>query len=99
MNKNLAFTDYMVFIIYFVIVAGYGYSIYLKRKKNEQPVDGLAGAQRVDGENDGHQNMQTDSYKGHGRSSKESHFASDPRITRISVPVMVLNHDWPRSQT
>lgn len=35
MNNNLAFTDYMVFIIYFVIVAGYGYSIYLKRKKNE----------------------------------------------------------------
>jgi solute:Na+ symporter, SSS family len=35
MNKNLAFTDYMVFIIYFVIVAGYGYSIYHKRKKNE----------------------------------------------------------------
>ncbi|MEP6725885.1 MAG: sodium/solute symporter [Bacteroidota bacterium] len=35
MNSNLAFTDYMVFIIYFVIVAGYGYSIYLKRKKNE----------------------------------------------------------------
>ncbi|MEP6750478.1 MAG: sodium/solute symporter [Bacteroidota bacterium] len=35
MNKNLAFTDYMVFIIYFIIVAGYGYSIYLKRKKNE----------------------------------------------------------------
>jgi SSS family solute:Na+ symporter len=35
MNKNLAFTDYMVFIVYFIIVAGYGYSIYLKRKKNE----------------------------------------------------------------
>ena len=35
MNKNLAFTDYMVFIIYFVIVAGYGYTIYRKRKKNE----------------------------------------------------------------
>ncbi len=35
MNKNLAFTDYMVFIIYFVIVAGYGYAIYRKRKKNE----------------------------------------------------------------
>ena len=35
MNKNLAFTDYLVFIIYFIIVAGYGYSIYLKRKKNE----------------------------------------------------------------
>ena len=35
MNKNLAFTDYMVFIVYFVIVATYGYSIYRKRKKNE----------------------------------------------------------------
>ena len=35
MNKNLAFADYLVFIIYFIIVAGYGYSIYRKRKKNE----------------------------------------------------------------
>ena len=35
MNKNLAFTDYMVFVIYFAIVAGYGYTIYLKRKRNE----------------------------------------------------------------
>src|SRR5918995_6665932 len=35
MNKNLAFADYAVFIIYFIIVAGYGYSIYRKRKKNE----------------------------------------------------------------
>jgi solute:Na+ symporter, SSS family len=35
MNKNMAFTDYLVFIVYFVIVAGYGYSIYQKRKKNE----------------------------------------------------------------
>ncbi len=35
MNSNLDFKDYMVFIIYFIIVAGYGYSIYLKRKKNE----------------------------------------------------------------
>ena len=35
MNKNLAFADYMVFIVYFVIVATYGYSIYRKRKKNE----------------------------------------------------------------
>ena len=35
MNKNLAFADYLVFIIYFVIVAGYGYSVYRKRKKNE----------------------------------------------------------------
>ncbi len=35
MNKNLAFADYAVFIVYFIIVAGYGYSIYRKRKKNE----------------------------------------------------------------
>ncbi|MEP7373170.1 MAG: sodium/solute symporter [Chitinophagaceae bacterium] len=35
MNNHLAFLDYVVFIIYFIIVAGYGYSIYHKRKKNE----------------------------------------------------------------
>ena len=35
MNNNLAFTDYMVFIVYFVIVSVYGYAIYRKRKKNE----------------------------------------------------------------
>ena len=35
MNKNLAFADFAVFIVYFIIVAGYGYSIYRKRKKNE----------------------------------------------------------------
>ena len=35
MDKNLAFADYLVFIIYFIVVAGYGYSIYRKRKKNE----------------------------------------------------------------
>ena len=35
MNKNLAFADYMVFIVYFIIVAGYGYTIYRKRKKDE----------------------------------------------------------------
>ena len=35
MNKNLAFADYLVFVVYFIIVAGYGYSIYSKRKKNE----------------------------------------------------------------
>ena len=33
--NSLATTDYIVFIVYFIIVAGYGYSIYLKRKKNE----------------------------------------------------------------
>src|SRR6266536_302417 len=35
MNKNLAFTDYAVFIIYFVIVSVYGYNIYRKRKSQE----------------------------------------------------------------
>lgn len=35
MNKNLQFTDYMVFIVYFIIVSVYGYAIYRKRKKNE----------------------------------------------------------------
>ncbi|MCX2482336.1 sodium:solute symporter family transporter [Pedobacter sp. MR2016-24] len=36
MNNSLATTDYVVFIIYFLVVAGYGYSIYHKRKKDEQ---------------------------------------------------------------
>ncbi len=35
MQTGLTFADYAVFIIYFVIVSGYGYSIYHKRKKNE----------------------------------------------------------------
>ncbi|MDQ6845343.1 MAG: sodium/solute symporter [Bacteroidota bacterium] len=35
MNQNLATTDYIVFIIYFIIVASYGYTIYHKRKRNE----------------------------------------------------------------
>lgn len=35
MNKTFAFTDYAIFIIYFIIVAGYGYYIYNKRKRNE----------------------------------------------------------------
>jgi solute:Na+ symporter, SSS family len=35
MNKSFAFTDYAIFIIYFIIVAGYGYYIYNKRKRNE----------------------------------------------------------------
>ena len=35
MNKNLAVADYIVFIVYFIIVASYGYAIYRKRKKNE----------------------------------------------------------------
>lgn len=35
MNKGFAFTDYAVFIIYFIIVASYGYYIYNKRKRDE----------------------------------------------------------------
>jgi len=35
MNKNLAFADYAVFIIYFIVVSIYGYTIYRKREKNE----------------------------------------------------------------
>ena len=35
MDKNLAFTDYAVFIIYFVIVSVYGYVIYQRRKSQE----------------------------------------------------------------
>ena len=41
MNSNLAFTDYVVFIIYFIIVAGYGYAVYSKRKKYEQDAKGF----------------------------------------------------------
>jgi len=33
MNKNLVFADYVVFAIYFVIVASYGYWIYQRKKK------------------------------------------------------------------
>ena len=35
MNKNLAFADYAVFIVYFIAVSVYGYTIYRKREKNE----------------------------------------------------------------
>ncbi|PRZ24195.1 sodium/sugar symporter [Flavobacterium granuli] len=35
MNQNLAFADYAVFIIYFIVVSSYGYTIYRKRKKDE----------------------------------------------------------------
>jgi len=35
MSNSLATTDYVVFIIYFLVVSGYGYSIYRKRKKGE----------------------------------------------------------------
>ncbi len=34
-NQHLAFADYAVFIIYFIIVSVYGYTIYRKREKNE----------------------------------------------------------------
>jgi len=33
MNRNLVFADYVVFAIYFVIVASYGYWIYQRKKK------------------------------------------------------------------
>lgn len=35
-TNSLATTDYVVFIIYFLVVSIYGYSIYKKRKKNEE---------------------------------------------------------------
>ncbi len=36
MNQNLAIADYIVFIIYFIVVSTYGYTIYRKRKKDER---------------------------------------------------------------
>ena len=33
MNNKLVFADYLVFIIYFLVVAGYGYWIYQRKKK------------------------------------------------------------------
>ncbi len=36
MNQNLAFADYAVFIIYFIVVSVYGYTVYRKRKQDEQ---------------------------------------------------------------
>jgi SSS family solute:Na+ symporter len=36
MTNSLATTDYVVFIIYFLVVSGYGYSIYRKREKGER---------------------------------------------------------------
>lgn len=35
MNNNLVTTDYVVFIIYFLVVSGYGYYVYRKREKGE----------------------------------------------------------------
>lgn len=40
MNKNLATEDIIVFVLYFFIVAGYGYSVYRKRKKSEMDAKG-----------------------------------------------------------
>lgn len=34
MNNGLVFSDYLVFLIYFVIVAGYGYWIYRRKSKH-----------------------------------------------------------------
>ncbi|MFW0737431.1 MULTISPECIES: sodium/sugar symporter [unclassified Flavobacterium] len=36
MNQTLAFADYAVFIIYFIVVSAYGYTVYRKRKQDEQ---------------------------------------------------------------
>jgi len=36
MNQNLAFADYAVFIIYFIVVSVYDYTVYRKRKQDEQ---------------------------------------------------------------
>ena len=33
MQKSLQFLDYAVFLVYFIIVAGYGFYIYKKKKK------------------------------------------------------------------
>jgi SSS family solute:Na+ symporter len=33
MNKNLVFADYIVFAVYFILVASYGYWIYQRKKK------------------------------------------------------------------
>src|ERR1044072_7333389 len=35
MNQHMIFSDYLVFVLYFVIVATYGYLIYHKRKRGE----------------------------------------------------------------
>jgi solute:Na+ symporter, SSS family len=35
MNSGLIFSDYLVFIIYFVVVASYGYWIYQRKKKQQ----------------------------------------------------------------
>src|SRR5687768_4649151 len=35
MNNSLVTTDYVVFIVYFLVVSGYGYYVYRQRKKGE----------------------------------------------------------------
>lgn len=35
MKSNLALADYAVFIIYFIVVSVYGYTVYRKRKQDE----------------------------------------------------------------
>src|SRR5687768_221973 len=35
MNQNMVLADYLVFIVYFIIVSVYGYSVYRKRKSGE----------------------------------------------------------------
>jgi len=35
MNEHLSFADYAVFIVYFIVVSTYGYTVYRKREKNE----------------------------------------------------------------
>lgn len=41
MNSNLSRADYIVFLIYFLIVAGYGYYVYQKRKSKEHDSKGF----------------------------------------------------------
>lgn len=40
MNKNFAIDDYVVFILYFLVVSGYGYYVYRKRKRSELDAKG-----------------------------------------------------------
>ena len=40
MNKIFATEDIVVFVLYFFLVAGYGYSVYRKRKKSEMDAKG-----------------------------------------------------------
>jgi SSS family solute:Na+ symporter len=40
MNKIFAIEYFVVFILYFIIVAGYGYFVYWKRNKSELDAKG-----------------------------------------------------------